>query len=78
LPATTVADVQQVQILSLWRYKEVRDLSVKEFYYALAMLGGHLGRPSDRPPGWIVLWRGWMELQRLMQGAQLQELKRSG
>ncbi|HWE97853.1 MAG TPA: transposase DNA-binding-containing protein [Tepidisphaeraceae bacterium] len=53
LPATAVVDGRQVQMLSLWRYKEVRDLSVKEFYYALAMLGGHLGRPRparlDRP-----------------------------
>ena len=43
---------------------------------ALAKLGGHLNRRHDHPPGWLVLWRGWMELQRLVEGAQLQRLRR--
>jgi len=53
-------------------------LGVREFLFALARLGGHLNRRGDRPPGWLVLWRGWMELQRLVEGAQLARLKRSG
>jgi hypothetical protein len=68
-----------IEALSLWRWKEVRaNLSAREFLHALARLGGHLGRPSDRPPGWLVLWRGWMELQRLVEGINLAKLKRSG
>jgi len=47
------------------------DLSAKEFLYALARLGGHLGRKGDRPPGWLVLWRGWMELQPLVEGMMM-------
>lgn len=78
-PATAVIDKQYVEVLCLWRYKGAKaDLSVKEFLYALARLGGHLGRTHDHPPGWLVLWRGWTELQRLVEGARLVRLKRSG
>jgi hypothetical protein len=78
-PATKAIDKQYVEVLCLWRYKGAKaDLTVKEFLYALARLGGHLGRTHDRPPGWLVLWRGWTELQRLVEGARLVSLKRSG
>jgi hypothetical protein len=76
-PATEVVDEDYVEALSLWRWKERRmTLSVKDFLYALARRGGHLGRPSDRPPGWLVLWRGWMQLQPLVEGLRLARLKR--
>jgi hypothetical protein len=78
-PASEVVDEAYVEGLSLWRWKEARmDLSAKEFLYALARLGGHLGRRGDRLPGWLVLWRGWMELQRLVEGLLLGRLKRRG
>jgi len=77
--ASEVVDEDYVEGLSLWRWKEARmDLSVKDFLYALARKGGHLGRPSDKPPGWLVLWRGWMELQPLVEGIRLARLKRRG
>jgi len=79
IPATEVIDVDYVEVLSLWRTKEAKlDWSVKEFLYALARVGGHLGRRGDRPPGWLVLWRGWMELQRMVDGARLIRRKRCG
>ena len=79
IAATEVIDVDYVEVLSLWRLKEAKlDWSVKEFLYALARLGGHLGRRGDRPPGWLVLWRGWMELQLLVDGARLMRGKRCG
>jgi len=77
-PATEVMDTVYVEVLSLWRYREVRELSVKAFLYALARLGGHLGRNQDRPPGWLVLWRGWSKLQSLVEGALLMRRKRCG
>ena len=77
--ASEVVEEDYVEALSLWRWKQSRtDLSVKEFLHALARRGGHLGRPSDRPPGWLVLWRGWMELQPLVEGLRLAALKRRG
>lgn len=78
-PASEVVDEPYIEALSLWRWKEARmGLSAKEFLFALARLGGHLGRPSDRLPGWLVLWRGWMELQRLVEGMLLGRIKRCG
>ena len=77
--ASAVVDLDYIEALTLWKWKEARmDLSAKEFLYVLARLGGHLGRKSDRLPGWLVLWRGWMELQRLVEGMLLGRLKRRG
>ncbi|RZK94136.1 MAG: IS4 family transposase, partial [Hymenobacter sp.] len=41
-----------------WPIRTVRDVC-----YALAGLGGHLGRVGDGPPGWQTLWRGLMSLR---------------
>ena len=38
---------------------------------ALARLGGHSGRKSSPPPGWLVLWRGWEKLQLTIDGARV-------
>lgn len=70
LPATEVVDEELVDVLSGWRYAEVRPLSVREFFLALARLGGHQNRKGDGAPGWLVLWRGWMDLQRMAAGAR--------
>ena len=78
-PASTVVGEPYIEALSLWRWKEVKiGLSAREFLFALARLGGHQGRASDRPPGWLVLWRGWTELQRLVEGMKLARLQRCG
>lgn len=78
-PASDVVDEPYIEALSLWRWKQTKmELSAKEFLHALARLGGHLGRAADRLPGWLVLWRGWTELQRLVEGMLLGRLNRSG
>lgn len=66
--ATTLLAHEYIEVLSLWRHKEIRDLSVHDFFYALARLGGHQNRKSDHKPGWIVLWRGWTKLQAMLDG----------
>jgi len=45
--------------------------TVRDVYYALAGLGGHLGRKGDGPPGWQTLWRGLMSLRLLVEGVRL-------
>jgi len=68
IPATTVVPAVWVEVVSIWRYKTLRlDLTVEEFYRALARLGGHQNRTSDRPPGWLVLWRGWSHMQYMIE-----------
>lgn len=70
IAATQAIDAVYVNVLSVWRFKTCRpDLSVKEFCHALAKLGGHFNRKHDHPPGWLVLWRGWTQLQLLVEGA---------
>lgn len=56
-----------VRVLSVWRYRAARDLTVAEFGLALARLGGHLNRRSDGPPGWLTLWRGWERLHTMLE-----------
>lgn len=68
-----------VAVLSSWRFGQIRmDLTVHEFYYALARLGGHQNRRHDHPPGWIVLWRGWTKLQCMVEGAAAVGFMRCG
>jgi hypothetical protein len=67
--ADTLLSSDYVEVLSLKRYGTVRvDLKVREFFLALARLGGHQNRKSDGHPGWLVLWRGWMKLQAMLDG----------
>jgi transposase-like protein len=65
-PATTQVEAVYVEALSVWRYGQARDLTVREFTQALGRLGGHLGRKCDGLPGWQTLWRGWNQLQTLV------------
>ena len=76
--ATTLISQDYVEILSIWRYGEVRNLSIHEFFYALARLGGHQNRRRDKRPGWLILWRGWTTLQAMLDGAETVRWKKCG
>lgn len=65
-PAREVVDPLWVEVVSVWRHGEARDLTVREFTLALARLGGHLGRKCDGMPGWLTLWRGWERLHTML------------
>jgi hypothetical protein len=66
-PATEFFDPLWVTVLCLWRYREVRPLTVREYLLALGRLGGHQGRKSDGLPGWLTLWRGAMQLNAMVE-----------
>jgi hypothetical protein len=69
--ATELVDPIYEETLRQWRYKKPHaELTVKEYYMALARLGGHMNRKSDGPPGWLVLWRGWMKLHWMVTGVE--------
>ena len=58
--------------LQVLRGQQRRPLrTVSQVYYALAGLGGHLGRVSDGPPGWQTLWRGLLRLRQVVEGVLL-------
>jgi hypothetical protein len=44
---------------------------VRDFFRALAKLGGFLGRKGDGEPGWQTIWRGWEKLYGMIRGAEL-------
>ena len=69
-PATSCVPRLWVRMLSMSRHKEARlDWTVYDFFFALARMGGHQNRKHDHAPGWLVLWRGWMQLQAMLDGA---------
>jgi Transposase DNA-binding len=77
--ADTLLSWEYVEVLSLKRHGQVRnDLTVHEFFLALARLGGHQNRKCDGPPGWLVLWRGWMKLQDMLDGYLAAQRKTCG
>ena len=41
---------------------------LRRYVKLMAMLGGYLGRASDPPPGYQVLWRGLSALHLMCQG----------
>ncbi|MDP1796986.1 MAG: IS4 family transposase, partial [Planctomycetaceae bacterium] len=68
--ATDIIAEDYVCLLSLWRRgRAIPQWSIHDFCMALARLGGHLNRKHVHDPGWIVLWRGWTQLQLMMEGA---------
>lgn len=75
--ATELVDPIYEEILRAHRYPQARGpLTIKEFYLAVARLGGHMNRRSDGMPGWLTLWRGWTKLQLLVTGAEADRRRR--
>ena len=53
-------------------------LTPRQFWLTIAQQGGYLARGRDPRPGWKVLWRGWCDIQTMVQGVELVENKRCG
>ena len=62
-------------IRCLQRGKHRKISTVREFYHAIARLGGWLGRKHDGEPGWITLWHGFDKFILIMRGADANRLK---
>jgi len=45
--------------------------TARDVALALGKLGGHLNRKSDGLPGWLTLWRGYLQLQALVKGVRI-------
>lgn len=55
------------------KHKNWRTMSVWAFYIAVAKMGGYMLNPQKRPPGWIILWRGYSRLNDMVEGVRLME-----
>lgn len=53
------------------KHPDWRTMTVWEFYVAVARMGGYMLNPHKRPPGWIVLWRGYIRLEDMCEGVRL-------
>lgn len=77
--ATMLLAREYIEVLSLWRHGKLRsDLTIHDFFFALARLGGHQNRKHDHRPGWLVLWRGWMKLECMLDGYLAAQRKKCG
>ena len=75
-PAETVVPRRWVKMARCIQRGKHRNISsVREFYHAVARLGGWLGRKHDGEPGWITLWRGFDKLVLLLRGADASRSK---
>jgi hypothetical protein len=46
-------------------------MTVWEYYVAVARLDGYVLNPRQRPPGWQILWRGYIRLHDMASGARV-------
>lgn len=61
-----------IQVVALLAKAGAEALTPRQFWRTIAQRGGWLGRSPDGRPGWKTVWRGWYEINLLVQGAQLQ------
>lgn len=75
--ASEVVEPIYEEVLRTHRYKTPRaEMTVYEFYMAVARLGGHMNRKRDGFPGWLTLWRGWQKLESMVAGAKIERRRR--
>lgn len=60
-----------VQIIAIRSNKTPNELSLGVFWLEVAKLGGFPARKSDGEPGWLRLWRGWLQLLDIAEGVRL-------
>lgn len=65
LPRDLVAVVAQLA------HVKPEQLRVRQCFRRIAQLGGYLGRKADGDPGWKTLWKGWLQLQAILEGVHL-------
>lgn len=71
-PARLHEDELKVQLAARdSKHPDWRAMTVWEFYIAVARMGGYMLNPHKRPPGWLVLWRGYIRLEDMCQGVRL-------
>jgi hypothetical protein len=68
-PAQNVVPPLMIQLVVARLNLKHPELSVRQFWYGVARLGGFLARGRDGHPGWQTLWRGWQRLQEMYWAA---------
>jgi hypothetical protein len=68
-PAAQVVPKRWLETLPRILRRPRKITTVREFFRALASLGGFLGRKCDGEPGWQTIWRGLDSLLLCLRGA---------
>jgi Transposase DNA-binding/Transposase DDE domain len=70
-PASEVIDPLTLAVLAERSGQSPATMTLGTFWTEVARLGGYLARSHDGPPGWRTVWKGWLSLQTLLEGAHL-------
>ncbi len=68
--ASQVIDPLMLAVLAQ-RTGQSPTMTLNTFWIEVARLGGYLARSNDGPPGWRTIWKGWLVLHTLLEGAHL-------
>lgn len=73
LPCEVFFDEWEVKVLTVVAERQKkgpleRPLTLADAMTAVARMGGYMARPSDPPPGAMVLWRGFIRLDGMVDG----------
>lgn len=71
VPAFEVLEVEAVAIIAARTGQSPSVLTLGAFWNEVACMGGFLARTGDGQPGWKTLWKGWLQLQTLLDGVHL-------
>jgi hypothetical protein len=74
--ATEVATQDEIAVVKRWLGSPKARLTVRDFVFAVAKLGGFLGRTGDGEPGVRALWRGYQRLQDMVAGFRLRNARK--
>ncbi len=69
--ALQVLPTEVVQVVAAKAGLPAAQLTAQQCWYTIARFGGYLARKGDGPPGWKTLWRGWLQVQTLLEGVHL-------
>jgi hypothetical protein len=67
-PALAWVEPEEAQVIASQQGVAVERLTIEQFVFSVAQLGGFLRRASDGPPGWQTLWQGWLRLRWFVAG----------
>src|SRR5437588_4098110 len=70
-PAYEVIEPLMLAVLAEHAGRSPLSMTVGTFWIEVARMGGYLARSHDGPPGWRTIWKGWLSLQTLLEGAHL-------
>lgn len=70
-PAHEVIEPLTLAVLAERSGHVAASMMLGTFWTEVARLGGYLARAHDGPPGWRTIWKGWLSLQTLLEGAHL-------